>query len=122
MLRTLLNPALLRLAAIGWSVAISIGCFWPSSHLPDLGNNRDKYLHVLIFILFASLWRLAGWSVGRVVAVGIFYAGLIEVVQAFVPAINRSGDWLDFAADGLGVILGLLVAQAALRLAGSRSL
>lgn len=118
----LFNATLLRLAAIGWSVIISIGCFWPSNHLPDLSSNRDKYLHVLIFMLFASLWRLAGWSVGRVLAVGIGYAGLIELVQAFVPAIHRSGDWLDFAADALGVFLGLLLAKAGVRLIEPRSL
>ena len=118
MLRLLLSPVLLRLAAIGWSIIISIGCFWPSNHLPDLDGNSDKYLHVLIFLLFAILWRLAGWLVGRVLAAGIFYAGLIEVVQATVPAINRSGDWLDFAADALGLLLGLLIARFAVGLLG----
>lgn len=118
MLRRLFSPVLLRLAAIGWSITISIGCFWPSDHLPDLDTNGDKYLHVLIFLFFASLWRLAGWSVGRVLVTGILYAGLIELVQAFAPVINRSGDWLDFAADALGLLLGLLIAQAGIRLLG----
>ncbi len=111
MLRTLFHPTLLRWAAIAWTITISIGCFWPSSGLPDLSSNRDKYLHILIFMLFAFLWRLAGWSVNRVLVVGIIYAGLIEIVQASIPAIHRSGDWLDFAADALGVAIGLLMAR-----------
>ena len=118
MIRALFNPTLLRWAAIGWTITISIGCFWPSSGLPDLSSNRDKYLHLLIFLLFAFLWRTVGWSVGRVLAAGVIYAGLIELVQAVIPAINRSGDWLDFAADAVGVLIGLLLAQAVLRLLG----
>ncbi|WP_375447896.1 VanZ family protein [uncultured Fibrella sp.] len=109
MLRTLFHPTLLRLAAIGWTITISIGCFWPSSHLPDLSHNRDKYLHAIIFFLFAILWRLAGWSVGRVLIVGLLYAGAIEVIQAMVPEIHRSGDWLDFAVDAIGLLIGLVV-------------
>lgn len=115
MLRFLVNPTLLRLAAIGWTITISIGCFWPSSGLPDLSQNRDKYLHTVIFLLFAVLWRMAGWSVGRVLAVGLVYAGLIELIQAVVPEIHRSGDWLDFGADALGVAIGLLLANFLLR-------
>ena len=109
MLRTFFHPTLLRLAAIGWTITISIGCFWPSSHLPDLSHNRDKFLHALIFFAFAILWRLAGWPIGRVLVVGVLYAGLIELVQASIPAIHRSGDWLDFLVDAIGLVIGLLI-------------
>lgn len=109
MVRTLFHPTLLRLAAIGWSITIGIGCFWPSSHLPDLSHNRDKYLHAVIFFLFAILWRLAGWSATRVLVVGLLYAGLIELIQAMIPEIHRSGDWLDFVVDAIGLVLGLVV-------------
>ncbi|MBO0951655.1 VanZ family protein [Fibrella forsythiae] len=116
MFRALLNPILLKLAAIGWTITISIGCFWPSSHLPDLSHNRDKYLHAVIFFLFAILWRMAGWSVTRVVAVGLLYAGAIELVQALIPEIHRSGDWLDFVVDAIGLVIGLPLSNRILRL------
>lgn len=109
MLRTFFHPTLLRLAAIGWTITISIGCFWPSSHLPDLSHNRDKYLHAVIFFLFAILWRLAGWSTGRVLVLGLLYAGAIELIQAMVPEIHRSGDWLDFLVDAIGLAIGLVL-------------
>jgi VanZ family protein len=83
-----------------------------------LGSNRDKYLHLLIFMLFAFLWRLAGWSINRVLIAGIIYAGLIEIMQALIPAIHRSGEWLDFAADAVGVAIGLLLARLGTRWIG----
>ncbi|RYF64693.1 MAG: VanZ family protein [Cytophagaceae bacterium] len=116
MLRLLLNPILLKLAAIGWTITISIGCFWPSSSLPDLSQGRDKYLHAVIFFLFAVLWRMAGWSVTRTLVVGLLYAGAIELIQAMVPEIHRSGDWLDFAVDALGLVIGLPLSNSILRL------
>lgn len=116
MLRTLLNPTLLRWAAIGWTITISFGCFWPSSGLPDPTTYNDKYLHVLIFVAFGAAWRLAGWSWGRVLLAGVAYGGLIELVQAAVPAIHRAGEWLDFAADAAGVVIGITLAQAVLEL------
>lgn len=38
----------------------------------------------------------------------IFFGGVIELLQAyFVP--TRSGDWMDFFFDGIGVLIGLLI-------------
>ncbi|MEZ0484763.1 VanZ family protein [Fibrella aquatica] len=122
MIRLLLNPALLKLAAIGWTITISIGCFWPSSGLPDLSQNRDKYLHAVIFFLFTILWRLVGWSATRTLIVGLLYAGAIELVQASFPNLNRSGDWLDFIVDGIGVLIGLVASKIILRFTQSQEL
>ena len=35
--------------------------------------------------------------------------GLIEIVQATCTGGNRSGEWMDFLADGIGVVLSLLI-------------
>lgn len=35
--------------------------------------------------------------------------GLIELAQAYLTGGRRSGDWLDFAADGVGVAIGCLI-------------
>ena len=111
MLRPLLHPAFIWWLALGWTVFMAVGCFWPSSGLPNIGNN-DKVLHVLIFIPFAAGWSLSGKSFWWTLATGVAYGGLIEVVQESIPAINRAGDWLDFAADAVGVLLGLALGQA----------
>ncbi len=111
MFRTLLSSAFTRWLALGWTVFMAVGCFWPSSGLPNIGNN-DKVLHVLIFIPFATGWLLSGKTLWWTLAAGLAYGGLIEVVQEAIPAINRAGDWLDFAADALGVGVGLALGQA----------
>ena len=35
--------------------------------------------------------------------------GLVELAQAYCTAGHRSGEWLDFAANSLGVVLGTLI-------------
>ena len=36
----------------------------------------------------------------------ILMSGLLELLQAYCTGGHRSGDWLDFAANSLGVLLG----------------
>ena len=105
MLRTLVYWA-----AIGWTIIMAVGCFWPSQGLPNPYTYNDKYLHILIFVAYAALWRVAGASVRQVLLTGVLYGGLIELVQALIPAIRREGEWLDFAADAVGVVIGLTIA------------
>lgn len=38
--------------------------------------------------------------------VPIMMGGLIELAQAYLTGGNRSGDWMDFLADSVGVVLG----------------
>lgn len=114
--RTLLSPALFHWAAIGWTIIMAVGCFWPSQGLPDPSTYNDKYLHILIFLAFGAAWRAAGWPIGRVLLAGLLYGGFIEIVQALVPAIHRDGDWLDFAADTVGVVIGVGIGQFVVRM------
>ncbi len=105
-----ITPTLLRWLAIAWMVIMLIGCLTPHSDLPDdLLTLNDKGQHVSIFALFALLWRLAGYKSGTVIVMGILFGALIEVLQYFLP-INRSADWIDLAADAIGVCLGILLA------------
>ena len=46
----------------------------------------------------------------------IFYSGMIELIQ---PYVNRRGEWLDLAANALGLACGLLLAGLLRRLTGS---
>jgi len=39
----------------------------------------------------------------------VLMGGLLELLQAYCTGGNRSGDWLDFFANGLGATLGCLV-------------
>ena len=39
----------------------------------------------------------------------ILMSGLLELLQAYCTGGHRNGDWLDFAANSLGVLLGALI-------------
>ncbi|MEG1580641.1 MAG: hypothetical protein RR386_05220 [Bacteroidaceae bacterium] len=39
----------------------------------------------------------------------ILMSGIIELLQAFATNGNRCGDWLDFAANSIGVLLAALI-------------
>ena len=80
----------------------------------SVSTGWDKSNHLLAFAALALSGRRA-FAASR--AAGAFvpgallaYGALIELLQTLVP--NRSGEWGDFAADVVGVALGLLLAQA----------
>lgn len=50
----------------------------------------------------------------------IMMSGLIEILQATCTGGRRSGDWLDFAANSIGVTLAALGGMAALRIMRKR--
>jgi hypothetical protein len=101
---------LARWAAIGWMVIILIGCLTPHDEIPDvLTGWDDKFQHLAIFAGFGFLWREADFEVVPVLIAGLIFGGLIEILQYVLP-INRSGDWLDLAADFAGTIVGVVLA------------
>ena len=89
----------------------------PEVVIPDVPL-YDKWAH---FIMYGGLcliiwweylrqhvrvdWRRAFW--GAVVA-PIVMSGLLELAQAYLTT-TRSGDWLDFVANIIGVLLALLL-------------
>lgn len=105
---------LLYYAALGWTLAIFIGCSMPSNGLPDL-TNSDKWLHGGIFLLFGLLWRLTGRSTGWVIGVGFAYGYLIEVYQGLMTFLMRSYDIYDALADAAGTVIGVGIALVILR-------
>ncbi len=77
------------------------------------GDPSDKQLHMLAFLILATLAAFAfpGTSLLRIFLGLAAFGGAIEVVQA-IPALKREASWLDWAAD-------LFAAAAALLLAGA---
>ncbi len=70
----------------------------------DLG--WDKLNHLLAFACMTVTARLAfGRIWGTLIVALLAYGGLIEILQSFVP--NRSAEWADWFADGLGITLGI---------------
>ena len=72
----------------------------------------DKSAHFLTYGIFAALALRMNLSDRHYifVCIGIvFYGGLLEVAQSFVPSREMSG--FDFLANALGVLLGALLSN-----------
>ena len=82
--------------------------------LPNMAG-ADKLLHICMYVVLGGIacwdsWKIdiKGWKLWLIsVVIPIVYGGLIELVQEqwFAP---RSGEWLDWLADGIGVIIGAI--------------
>lgn len=102
-------------------VAIWVMCLTP--WIPETPLNDvsliDKWTHLVMYgTLTAVIWweylrqhpqpesrRLLLLAFLAPVAMG----GMVELAQAYCTAGHRSGDWLDFLANSLGVVLGTLI-------------
>ena len=89
--------------------------FWPDrGRILTWFGEIDKWAHTIVFaflaVWFAGQYRSRSWWR---IALGLLMFGvLIEVCQRMVG--YRSAEWLDVAADGGGIIVGLLIAAAGL--------
>ncbi|GHA85006.1 hypothetical protein GCM10009069_05150 [Algimonas arctica] len=80
--------------------ALIMACLPQLVALP--GHPGDKLLHIIAFMALALLAALAYPRVRLLsVLAGLsLFGALIELVQ-LIPALNRTGDWTDWAADTL---------------------
>lgn len=105
-------------------------CFFkpPSTSLNQIAN-IDKAVHLLMYFGTCSVfwweysrshaarnWRLL-WLLA--VAAPVLMSGLIEILQDRLTT-TRSGDWMDFVANSVGVLLAAAAGRF-MPLRGSRS-
>lgn len=86
----------------------------PESKLNDV-TYIDKWTHFIMYGGTCSvMWweylrchdRVEWWKLWLYAIIGmVVLGGVIELLQAYCTA-HRSGEWLDFVADSLGVALG----------------
>ena len=86
----------------------------PGIHLPTFVG-ADKWVHLIMYTLLGAVatydsirFQLSGWRLWLVATLlPILFGGIIELVQEqwFAP---RSGEWTDWLADGIGVIIGAI--------------
>lgn len=85
-------------------IAISVSTLTPVEQLPSVSGS-DKLHHVIGFgswVLlscfgpFNRLLKMSGFI--------FIWGGLIELIQ---PYVNRYGEWQDFAANSVGILLAL---------------
>lgn len=95
----------------------------PQTELDNI-SNIDKLVHTC---MYGGLSIIIWWEYLRKhdticwkrfipisVVFPIMMSGIIELLQAYCTT-NRSGEWLDFAANSLGVILAFIAGNFVLR-------
>jgi len=106
--------SVLCIALIG---VLSLTPFFPETPLDDVAF-IDKWTHMVMYGGTCSvIWweylrshrridrlRLLLWAVAGMVMLG----GLMELMQSYCTT-TRSGEWLDFWADSLGVLVGTAI-------------
>ena len=76
----------------------------------------NRIVHAFLFAVLAWVWCLPSARAGRVRGVvaaavaAVAYGGAIEVCQMLLG--YRSGEWMDLAADAVGVAAGALLATS----------
>lgn len=108
--------------------AIWILCFCtpPRTPLDDVPL-MDKWTHLVMYggtcsVMWAETLRSRRPFPGMrrmlvyVWLCPVLMSGLIEILQAYCTGGRRSGDWLDFLANGIGATLGFAVGCVAFRL------
>jgi VanZ family protein len=110
----------MRLIGGYWkSIVIGIGILYvslvrdPGISLPSI-DGADKWVHGLMYAILgiAIYWdsirqKISGWLLWLIAMVlPMVYGGIIEIAQErwFAP---RSGEWMDWLADCIGVIVGV---------------
>lgn len=85
-------------------------CLRPSTGGEQLFPNADKWAHFLAFFALAGmLLALVERRYYASVCLGLLaFGGAIEIAQYLLPY-GRSAEWLDLAADGLGILAGSLL-------------
>ena len=104
---------------------LSLVPFFPETPLDNV-KFIDKWVHIVMYGgTFLVLWieytikhlrpdykKLFFWGCLMPIVMG----GVLELLQEYCTGGHRSGDWLDFAADALGVTLAALIGLLILRL------
>ena len=102
-----------RPAAIVWTLVILGACFLPGSEIPDLRIPlADKWVHFVLFGVFAFLWLLAfptrtALRLLAVFVISVAFGYGVELLQgALRPWLGRSYSGMDAVADAVGGALG----------------
>ena len=88
-------------------VLISVLSLSPASQLPAVPGT-DKTHHFIAYaacVFPLALRRPRYWLWLALAIIG--WSGAIELIQ---PYVNRYGEWLDLAANSLGVLIGIILA------------
>lgn len=108
------HKVILRRLAIVWSLLIVLLCFAPSREMPKVNIPfADKWVHFIIFGIFAFLWLSAIYRFKKIHLLFVFiitciFGWLVEVLQGQLSFLGRSQDNMDTLADAFGGLLGVI--------------
>ena len=91
----------LSIILLGCITALSLN---PLSTLPEAPGS-DKTHHLIAYAVLAlptALRRPKRWPL--IILCFALYSGLIELIQ---PQVNRYGEWMDFIANVVGLLIGV---------------
>ena len=89
---------------------ITVLSLFPLDSLPSVPGT-DKTQHFIAYGALAFPIALARPNKWLFFIVGfLVYSGIIELIQ---PYVNRYGEWLDLGTNGLGLVVGILIASFA---------
>jgi len=115
----LINRAITLVAKFHWPITvmvltlITLLSLTPLPHLPDAPGS-DKAHHLIAYAALSFPIAVRGgpkWML--LLPFFILWGGAIELLQ---PYVNRYGEWPDFTANSLGVVVGVCVGMLARRL------
>jgi VanZ family protein len=98
----------LVIALLACYATVAVLSLVPEMYRPHVPGVSDTLEHIVAYALLAFLTAtLLGSSVALPVIFGVIvaYAGLLEVGQTLVPC--RSASLKDFAASGIGALIGV---------------
>ena len=104
-----------RFLALLWTLLIFILCLLPAKDIPEVHVPlADKWVHFIMFGVFAFLWLCTRPSRKISFLLSIFFltvltGWLVELAQGTFTSLGRSEDMMDVLADGIGGILGVLI-------------
>jgi VanZ family protein len=82
--------------------------FAPGRDVPPSPYETDKLVHGGLFLALALTGSWAGVRRAVLAVLLLVYAAVSELIQT-IPALQRDGSVLDWLADAVGVLLGLLL-------------
>lgn len=90
---------------LGVILAVSI---MPAEDAPTVFAD-DKLNHILAFFVLSFMARIAWPQFNTFLLLGMLavFGGTIEILQ-FSMGLGRQADWMDFAADVLAILIGML--------------
>ena len=98
---------------------LTVAMLWPLEAPPPAPEGSDKIVHFIAFVALAfPLARTDRFGVIPVLIGASAFGAIIELIQ---PSFNRSAELSDWAADTLGVLIGIGLGLAYRRVRPHRS-